>query len=960
MQAQAALYNSRIVKTYVAYVERHYPHLDIETLLASAGINPWEVEDSAHWFTQEQTDGLNSVLTEATGDPDISIEAGRYITATHGLGPIRQYTLGLLRLESIFLWMEKLYPLITRGAKVKTSKLGVRKIEIISTPQPGVAEKYYQCKNRIGTFESLARLFAEQDASIEHTHCFHKGDRYCRYVVSWNQSASQQWQRASHIMLLFGGPLALLSLLWVPLWVWFYLSLSLALTVSVTGSIGAFAARRALTKTLLQQGRFAEKQLDESILRYNNALLVQEFGQVAASLQTTDKLLRRMVAVMRRRLRYDRGLIMLANKRGDHLEFAAGFGYSAEQARILRDTRFRLDEPDSKGFFVLAFREQRPFLSNDLDPVKTDFSPRSQALMKQMGVKAIVCVPIVYEKRSLGILAFDNYKTRLPFNQSSLSLLDGIAAQLAISITNTATFQQLSESELKYRQTLESIEEGYIELDLKGNFRFVNQAVSHITGYSYDELMALNYRDYIRPEMAHKIFKVFNKVYKSGQPARFVAVEVIANNQQPITCELSISALQDDEQGVIGFRAVMRDVTARMMAEKERKQLEARLLHAQKMESIGNLAGGIAHNFNNMLMGISGNVALMQYDLESDHPNHVRMANIEKIVMSASQMTRQLLGYARGGKYEVKVLDLNELVEETSLTFAMTRKEISLTRHLSQDLKPVEADCNQIEQVLWNLFVNAADAMPDGGTLTIDTHNILSTEKTVWEKPLKPGNYVYLGVKDSGVGMDDTLKQHLFEPFFTTKEAGKGTGLGLASVYGIIKSHNGYILVDSAPGDGTRFRIYLPMSDKTVATEKNIRSGLVMGNEVILLIDDEEMVADVCSQLLQEIGYRVFVARSGAEGLEMFASHRNVIDLVIIDMIMPGMNGGETFDKLREMEPKVKVLLSSGYSLDRQAEKIMARGCNGFIQKPFGIAELSRKIRLTLDRDAPCAAKESA
>jgi nitrogen-specific signal transduction histidine kinase/ActR/RegA family two-component response regulator len=411
---------------------------------------------------------------------------------------------------------------------------------------------------------------------------------------------------------------------------------------------------------------------------------------------------------------------------------------------------------------------------------------------------------------------------------------------------------------------------------------------------------------------------------------------------------------------VIGFRAVMRDVTERVKAEEERKQLEARLLHAQKMESIGNLAGGIAHNFNNMLMGISGNIALIQYDLDPEHPSQARMANIEKIVMSASQMTRQLLGYARGGKYEVKVFDLNELVEETALTFAMTRKEISLDHRLSRDLKPVEADRSQIEQVLWNLFVNAADAMPEGGSVTIDTRNIMATENIIWEKPLTPGNYVYLGVKDSGVGMDDTLKQHLFEPFFTTKAAGEGTGLGLASVYGIVKSHNGYVLVDSAPGQGALFRIYLPMSDKAVQSEKNIRDGLVAGSEVILLIDDEEMVVDVCSQLLQEIGYRVLVARSGIEGVEAFNSHQDEIDLVIVDMIMPGMNGGETFDRLRKKDPKVKVLLSSGYSLDRQAEKIMARGCNGFIQKPFSIAELSRKIRATLDCADPSAAKMSA
>jgi nitrogen-specific signal transduction histidine kinase/CheY-like chemotaxis protein len=393
----------------------------------------------------------------------------------------------------------------------------------------------------------------------------------------------------------------------------------------------------------------------------------------------------------------------------------------------------------------------------------------------------------------------------------------------------------------------------------------------------------------------------------------------------------------------------MRDVTDRLRAEQERKQLETQLLHAQKMESVGNLAGGIAHNFNNMLMGISGHITLMQYELAPGHPNHARIAAVEKIIRSASQMTRQLLGYARGGKYEVKVFNLNELVEETSRTFAMTRREVSLTRNLGADLKPVEADRNQIEQVLWNLFVNAADAMPDGGTLSLETRNMMAADTIAWEAPIRPGDYVYLGVTDTGVGIEKSLQEHLFEPFFTTEETGKGTGLGLASAYGIIKSHQGYVLVDSAPGEGTTFRIYLPISDKRAACETPRGGGLVAGSETILLIDDEEVVVDACQQLLEELGYAVFVARSGEEGITAFAARREEIDLVILDMIMPGMNGGDTFDHLRELDPEVKILLSSGYSLNRQAQKIMARGCNGFIQKPFSLRELSVKIRAALD-----------
>jgi two-component system cell cycle sensor histidine kinase/response regulator CckA len=380
------------------------------------------------------------------------------------------------------------------------------------------------------------------------------------------------------------------------------------------------------------------------------------------------------------------------------------------------------------------------------------------------------------------------------------------------------------------------------------------------------------------------------------------------------------------------------------------KQLEEQLHLAQRMEALGTLAGGIAHNFNNLLTGIMGNASLMLLNTDPTHPHHERLKSIEKLVDSGSKLTRQLLGYARKGQYEVKPLNINHVVSETSETFDTTRKDIHVHRHLAEKLLGVHADQGQIEQVLWNLYVNAADAMTGGGDLFIETRTLTHAEMKSKPYKVKPGTFVLITVRDTGSGMDKKTMERIFEPFFTTKDLARGTGLGLASVYGMVKAHGGYIDVDSRKGKGTTFSIYLPASQQEVPERPTISGRLERGQEILLLVDDEAMVLQVSQELLEMLGYTVISARGGREALELYRAHRDEIDMVIIDLIMPDMGGGETYDQLREINPHVKVLLSSGYSIDGQASEIMKRGCDGFIQKPFKARELSQMIRDILNK----------
>ncbi len=399
---------------------------------------------------------------------------------------------------------------------------------------------------------------------------------------------------------------------------------------------------------------------------------------------------------------------------------------------------------------------------------------------------------------------------------------------------------------------------------------------------------------------------------------------------------------------------IARDITALRAAEADKQRLEIQLRQAQKMEAVGTLAGGIAHDFNNLLTGIHGRNSLMLNETPEGHPFHEHLRGVETYVRKASELTRQLLDFARGGKCETRPLNLNEVLLQSLSLFGRTHKELDIQTRCQKKIWTVEADPGQFEQVLLNLFLNAWQAMPGGGRMCVETENVVLDAAAVMPYGLSAGHYVRVSVIDSGVGMDAAVRERIFDPFFTTKQRAHGTGLGLASAYRIVKNHGGFIGVESEQGRGSRFIIHLPASSKTpcparCAPEAAVRTG----SETILLVDDESMILDVGREMLKRLGYEVLTAPDGEAALTLYREHGSRIDLVILDMIMPGMSGGELFKRLKTADPSVRVLLSSGYSISGQASQIIAQGCRGFIQKPFSLQHLSQKIRSVLDSAAP-------
>jgi two-component system, cell cycle sensor histidine kinase and response regulator CckA len=504
--------------------------------------------------------------------------------------------------------------------------------------------------------------------------------------------------------------------------------------------------------------------------------------------------------------------------------------------------------------------------------------------------------------------------------------------------------ERLAQSEARYRQIFNVAPAGIYELDFKtGRLTSVNDAVCEYTGYTRDELLSSSVLDLLSPQSQQKYFDRMDKMVRGVPVPEIVEYTAVKKDGSLFTMSLNAKFTYEG-QTPVGATVVVHDIT-------ERKKLERQLYQAQKMKSLGTLAGGVAHDFNNLLMGIQGRASIMKMNVESPAKLQEHLHGIEEYVKSAANLTKQLLGFARGGKYEVKSIDLNDFVKNQCQLFGRTRKDITIHEKYEKNLWTVEADQGQIEQVLLNIFVNAWQAMPGGGDLYLQSENCVIEEKDVGVHHVNPGKFAKISITDTGIGMEPEVVDRIFDPFFTTKEVGRGTGLGLASAYGIICNHGGFIEVYSEKNRGSTFCLYLPATEKMATFEKEPDEKIMKGHETLLLVDDEEMILDVGRDILAVLGYKVLVAGGGSEALDVYRANRTRIDMVILDMVMPAMDGREVYRRLKEINPEIKVLLSSGFSINGQAAEIIEMGCDGFIQKPFTMGGLSVKIRKILDGD---------
>jgi PAS domain S-box-containing protein len=511
--------------------------------------------------------------------------------------------------------------------------------------------------------------------------------------------------------------------------------------------------------------------------------------------------------------------------------------------------------------------------------------------------------------------------------------------------------QALRESEKRYRDLFGLIPEAVLTFDPETlRILDVNRIAETRYGYTAEEFRRLTLADIQPPEGLPQLQEVMNR-FRQGE--LISNLETIHRRKDRSTFPVMISTSLTAFAGRQVALVLASDVADIKRAQQERHRLQEQLYQAQKMETIGTLAGGIAHDFNNLLVGILGTASLLKMSVDEDSVVHEHIQTIEQAALRASDLTKQLLGFARAGKYEVRPVSVNHVIQELSKLLTRTiDKRVKVSLHLAEELWAVEGDHNQLQHSLLNICLNARDAMPEGGELTLTTRNVEVDAQTASKYlNLTEGKYVHIAIADTGIGMDAATLGRIFEPFFTTKERGKGTGLGLAMVYGIVRNHGGHIYVDSAVGKGTTFHLYLPATMETPQTAAaHQQPDLPLGHETILLVDDERVILDVGSRILNRLGYKVLLAHEGYEALRIFSERHHEIDLVILDMVMPLLNGRDVFRRMKEIDSQVRVLLSSGYSADGDARAILNEGVISFVQKPYLVNDLAMAVRRALNQ----------
>jgi two-component system cell cycle sensor histidine kinase/response regulator CckA len=711
---------------------------------------------------------------------------------------------------------------------------------------------------------------------------------------------------------------------------------------------GAIANAQMVNDLKRAESTLKRKEEESRLLAKENEILAK-IGRIISSNINIEEVYERFAEQVGKVISFDRLSVNIINRAEGVVTVAYSVGLTVH-GRQPGDV-FSL--VGSMNELVVAKRSGlliQPSSEEEIERLLSEQRPAFKA-----GLRSHLSVPLISEDQVIGILSFFS-KRQNAYTDADLRLGEEIGFQIAGAVAGAQIYnyrlraeEALKKSEERFRELADSLPQVVFEIDLQGVFSYVNSNAFDLFGYTQEDFRkGLNALELVIQEDREVVRKDISRI---TQGEILGEVEYTAQKKNGETFPVVIHSKRVLRDGnPIGVRGILLDVTDRNRAQEEKRVLEERLQHADKMDAIGTLAGGIAHDFNNLLMGIQGYASLALLGMDSSDPNYERLKRIEEQVQSGADLTKQLLGFARGGRYDVKPADMNDIIEKSSSMFGRTKKEITIHRKFEKDLWTVEVDRGQMDQVFMNLYVNAWQAMPGGGEICLETANILLDDVHAAPYAITQGKYVKIAVTDTGAGMDEKTMARIFDPFFTTKGMGRGTGLGLATVYGIINGHRGMIHVDSEPGHGTTFTLYLPASEKEVVKEKTATGTIAKGTGTILLVDDEKMVLEVSKELLEFLGYRVHMAGSGQEAIAVYMEKRNEIDLVILDMIMPGISGGETFDRLREISPDTKVLLSSGYSLSGEAKTIMDRGCNGFIQKPFQLENLSRKIREIFDR----------
>ena len=558
-------------------------------------------------------------------------------------------------------------------------------------------------------------------------------------------------------------------------------------------------------------------------------------------------------------------------------------------------------------------------------------------------IGSFASVPIMMKDQLSGLIVLAS-RNREAFSHKQIALMMAFANQIGIAMENATLFERVRKSEERYIDLFENSPDMSHIFNKAGIIISCNQTEATRLGYSKEELVGKSVLKLYPPEYHKEAQHILHDIFDQKREIKGLEEKFTAKSGEIIDVSINASIILD-EAGQPLVRAVARDIT-------EQKNFEAKIIHAQRIDSIGNLAGGIAHDFNNILTSILGSTSIMKRKMKQDDRWYRFADIIETAARRGASLTRQLLTFARKSNIQFRPIVVNDIIEETLRLFERsTDKTIILEKKLTDEVCIINGDDGQLQQAFLNLLINARDAIVDGGTITVQSKQKHLEEDTTATPEIRKGLYVAVSITDTGIGMDKKTQQHIFEPFFTTKDIGKGTGLGLSVVYGVVNSHNGFITVQSELDHGSEFTMYFPL----LAAAENFHrqeqpSKLERGTERVLVIDDEKDVGEIISGMLDSLGYQVTHVDSGQKAIDLYRKKKR-FDVVILDLNMPKMSGKVTFVKLKKIDPNVRVVISTGYG-DRVIDASLGKAAGDtFLQKPYQIEEISKIIRITLNRD---------
>jgi len=680
----------------------------------------------------------------------------------------------------------------------------------------------------------------------------------------------------------------------------------------------------------LQHSRQLDEQRRQLLALYTTAEAINRVVQLKVILQTA-------LSTITESLNTPFGWVYILDGKNLTLEGARGttidfFSVSGEPAR---PPSLWLHQP----------RVQREHLEDPPNFISREF--------KLLGIQFWASIPLRTKDDAIGILIVAGGAYDI-FTERQAELLEAFGNQISVALTNAQLFERLKKSEQRYADLFEHAPDIYLTIDRRQTIVGCNKTGASMLGYPQPEILGRPFESLFVDESNGRLAEKVEQMFSEGRGLRDVEERMRTQNGKPLFVNLNSSLVFDEEGAIVNARIVARDIT-------ERKMMEGALQHAQKIDSIGNLAGGIAHDFNNILSAILGSASIMRRRLTEKAKLYKYVEIIESSARRGSSLTRQLLTFARKTEYIVKPVNMNDLIRDTLHLFQRSvTREIVVRTSFTEEGAVTNGDDGQLQQAILNLLLNARDAMPDGGRLTISTRITVADARTASQfSSVKPGSFVQINVTDTGQGINQEIQSRIFEPFFTTKD--HGTGLGLSVVYGVVQSHGGFVNMESAPGAGTTFSVFLPRISATAQSSRMERPQRVpRGREHILIIEDEVSVCEIARDMLTSLGYTVYTVHDGKAGVEFYQTRQASIDLILLDINMPVMGGKDAFEQLRTINAGLRIIIVTGYGKAVVETSTFSSAVNGFMQKPFQLETLALTVRSVLDQHTSVQVKSSA